>query len=235
MPLEGQQWIIDPRRPYLAAKYMGELWIKLNHVSREAMAAFMRRFSQYIDAEDGTPGQADNATTADDADTLDGLDSTDLAIHMWAQTLNTETNTFPGTSSNVEVNSVNIEAPTSGFLVISGTVYFNNNSGSVTNDVDVQAMLDGSSIPGGIDQATTRLEADLGGHDAATLSYTVTIPVTAGSHTVSQEIDPGSTSDWFYNGAYLTVIFYPESAGSLDTLTSSSASSLTPGSGVDGG
>lgn len=43
-----------------------------DNVTREAMSAFMRRFAKYIDAEDGSPAQADNATTADNADTLDG-------------------------------------------------------------------------------------------------------------------------------------------------------------------
>jgi hypothetical protein len=42
------------------------------NVTRGEMAAFMHRFAQYIDAEDGTPAEADNAST------LDGLDSTDL-------------------------------------------------------------------------------------------------------------------------------------------------------------
>ncbi len=36
-------------------------------VTRQQMSAFMRRLAQYLDAEDGTPGQADNA------DTVDGL------------------------------------------------------------------------------------------------------------------------------------------------------------------
>jgi hypothetical protein len=53
-------------------------------VKRSQMAAFMKRFAQYLGAEDGTPAQADHATTADsatsattadDADTLDGIDS----------------------------------------------------------------------------------------------------------------------------------------------------------------
>ncbi len=39
-----------------------------SNVNRGQMAAFMRRFAQYIDAEDGTPAQADNAATADFAD-----------------------------------------------------------------------------------------------------------------------------------------------------------------------
>ena len=44
-------------------------------VNRGQMAAFMRRFAQYIGAEDGTPAMADHATTADtasDANTVDG-------------------------------------------------------------------------------------------------------------------------------------------------------------------
>jgi hypothetical protein len=43
-----------------------------NTVTRAQMAAFLRRFAQYLDAEDGTPGYAD---TAGDADTLDGQDA----------------------------------------------------------------------------------------------------------------------------------------------------------------
>jgi len=36
-----------------------------NAVTREQMSAFMRRLAQYLDAEDGTPGEADNADTVD--------------------------------------------------------------------------------------------------------------------------------------------------------------------------
>ena len=41
-------------------------------VKRQQMAAFMRRFAQYLGAEDGIVSEADNA------DTLDGLDSTEF-------------------------------------------------------------------------------------------------------------------------------------------------------------
>ncbi len=43
-------------------------------VKRQQMAAFLRRFAAYIGAEDGTPAQADNATTADSATTADDAD-----------------------------------------------------------------------------------------------------------------------------------------------------------------
>jgi hypothetical protein len=38
-----------------------------DNVTRGQMAAFMERFAEYLGAEDGTPAQADNATTADSA------------------------------------------------------------------------------------------------------------------------------------------------------------------------
>ncbi len=216
----------------------GTLYCPKDNVTREQMSAFMKRLAvnQVVDAATALEADhattADSATAADDADTLDGLDSTELAPVAWAQTRDNDGNIFPATASNVEVNSVAIDAPGAGVLVISGTVYFNNNSGGTTGDVDLQAMIDGAAIPAGTDQATTRLEADASGHDAATLSYTVTIPVTAGAHVISQEVDPGSTSDWFYNGNYLTVVFYPSAQGTLETTMSSGA--VVPDSGVDG-
>jgi len=39
------------------------LYCPEDNVSRGQMAAFLRRFAQYLGAEDGTPAQADNATT----------------------------------------------------------------------------------------------------------------------------------------------------------------------------
>ncbi|MEA2000302.1 MAG: S-layer homology domain-containing protein [Actinomycetota bacterium] len=53
-------------------------------VTRGQMAAFMRRFAQFLGAEDGTVSNADHAATADsattagDADTLGGLSAEDL-------------------------------------------------------------------------------------------------------------------------------------------------------------
>ncbi|MGF1667947.1 MAG: S-layer homology domain-containing protein [Acidimicrobiia bacterium] len=47
-------------------------------VTRGQMAAFMQRFAQYIDAEDGSPAEADHAATSGDADTLDGFQASQL-------------------------------------------------------------------------------------------------------------------------------------------------------------
>lgn len=46
-----------------------------DNVSRGQMSAFMRRFAQYIDAEDGTPALADHATTAGSADSATTADN----------------------------------------------------------------------------------------------------------------------------------------------------------------
>ena len=46
-------------------------------VKRQQMAAFMRRFAQYLGAEDGIVSEADNAATAGDADTLDDYNASD--------------------------------------------------------------------------------------------------------------------------------------------------------------
>jgi len=202
-----------------------------DNVTRAQMATFMRNLAENQVVDAATAVTAESAATADDADTLDGLNSTDVQTLVWSQTLDNDSNKFPGTSANVEVNSVDINAPVSGFIVISGTVYFNNNSAGTT-ETDLEAKLDGSAIPAGTDQATTRLEADVAGHDDANLSYTVTIPVSAGAHTVSQEVDPG-TDNWFYNGAYLTVVFHPASTVNHDRITSVS-SAETGDPGVDG-
>jgi hypothetical protein len=57
-------------------------------VTREQMSAFMHRFAEYLGAEDGTPAEADHATSADtadsaaNADTLDGAELSDVRV-LW--------------------------------------------------------------------------------------------------------------------------------------------------------
>jgi hypothetical protein len=139
-------------------------------------------------------------------------------ILMWAETETDDVNTFPAVATSVPVNSIGITVPRAGFLVISGTAYVNNNTAAAsTYEFDLEAKLDGSAINAGTDQATTRVTEDGSGNDDANLSYTATVAVTAGAHTVSQEVDP-SGSDWFYNGNYLTVLFIPSGLGTLETI-----------------
>jgi hypothetical protein len=52
------------------------------------------------------------------------------------------------------------------------------------------------------------------------VSYTVTVPITAGAHTVSQELF-GAMTDYFHNHEYLTVMFVP--TGSHESLAGTTA------------
>ena len=54
-------------------------------VKRQQMAAFMRRFAQYLGAEDGIVSEADNAATAGDADTLDDYKAVEYSSGCTAQ------------------------------------------------------------------------------------------------------------------------------------------------------
>lgn len=58
-----------------------EFWLN-DFVTRGQMAAFMERFAGYIGAKDGTPAQADNATTADSATTADQRDKRRQCRHL---------------------------------------------------------------------------------------------------------------------------------------------------------
>lgn len=100
-----------------------------DNVTRGQMGAFMKRFAQYIDAEDGTPGQADNA------DQLDGKDGpayeTVVAAASCGVTMSSggdlATTCIPssdgsvGPATNAEVLEVTIEAPAAGALQISSS------------------------------------------------------------------------------------------------------------------
>lgn len=183
-----------------------------DNVTREAMSAFMRRFAKYIDAEDGTPGQADNA------DMLDGKDSDEVMSRVWGSNdSNGAGSSVSGvTASNLEeINSVSIDAPANGFLVISGNVFVNPTT--ATNYV-IQPLLDGNTIAPGPDIGESGWIALFNpspdDHNFS-MAYTVVTAVTAGSHTVSQEIGPFSGSaDFFFNKQTLTVQFIP--SGSVE-------------------
>lgn len=99
-------------------------------VTREQMAAFMRRFAQYLGAEDGTPAQADNAAM------LGGDAPTAYQTRVWARSCGIEpsggmnpSTCLPNTSGELpmsgvaEVLAVQINAPASGTLQLSSTGY----------------------------------------------------------------------------------------------------------------
>lgn len=84
-----------------------------DEVTRGQMSAFMRRFAQYIGAEDGTPAQADNA------DTVDGRNARDLLTRAVTRRSADEANLPLGQLPDyTNVSSVEIVAPSDGAIVV---------------------------------------------------------------------------------------------------------------------
>ena len=124
-------------------------------------------------------------------------------------------------SATTEVNSVPIEAPVDGVLLISGTAYVNSYE-EFAIDYILNPKVDGSNATpygwGAFQNAG--VGNPLGNGDPGsrfTLSYPLSQPVGAGSHTVSQELGQysGEPAEFFYNQNELSVMFVPGSRASV--------------------
>lgn len=133
---------------------------------------------------------------------------------MWASTDNTFGGTTLTASGQVTVNSVTITVPAGGgFIVISGTAFVNNDAGTQLDYV-LRPRIDGVDIIS--DFAAYRDLAANGPGDQGSLSYTLTVPIAAGTRTVSQLLGPSTgTANFFYNRQNLTVLFIPLSQGNV--------------------
>ena len=150
---------------------------------------------------------------------------------MWAHTDNTFAGTTLTAAGLTEVNSVSINIPASGFITISGMVFINNNG--VAADYVLNPKVDGNNVLGHGSQGF--LTAAANGANVAelfSLSYTLTVPISAGAHTVSQTAGPETgTSNYFFNRNNLTVIYLPASQGSVTpviTPLSQDSNEITP-------
>lgn len=131
---------------------------------------------------------------------------------VWASTDTTGGGISITAGGKTEVNSVSINAPAAGFVVISGSVFINN--GGVSTPLVLNPLIDGAELfPTAGFQASFTAAADLAGAaELFSLAYTITIPIAAGAHTVSQVAGPFfGTTDFFYNRNNLTVLFLPGS------------------------
>ncbi len=175
-------------------------------VKRQQMAAFLRRFANYIGAEDGTPAQADNATTADsattagDADTLEGYTAAQLSPVVAGA--NFEVDAVGGGLFGETIAEVTIAAPADGVLVMSAT----GDTWAGTGAIWCAFELDGGGtfLPGiwaGYVDHAQDSEADCVTSGIA--------EVTAGDHTVGLVY----SGDSMYFGQ-MSVVWYPH--GSLD-------------------
>jgi hypothetical protein len=140
--------------------------------SRGEMAAFMKRYAQFIDAEDGTPGEADNA------DTVDGFHADGLARAAGS------------TSTEGLADTVDIEAPDDGFLVVNSVV-----EGTDGDTWTCSIELDGAQAPDGFAITAT---------GDGPCPNSVVLPVAAGEHTVDLAADADTV-----NASSLSVVFVP--------------------------
>ena len=185
----------------------------------------------------GKPPLKVNSTTKVanlNADRLDDKDSTELAPILRAQ----QDSLLGGqlVSGTTEINSVAIQAPVDGVLMISGTAYVNSYEQAPT-DYALNPKVDGSNATPAGWGAYYFADAGQSGDGAPgsrfTLSYTVSQPVNAGSHTVTQEIGRygGAPASFFYNNNELSVEFVPgaqASASDAVTLRAAQDSGLSP-------
>ena len=93
-------------------------------VNRGQMAAFMRRFAQYIGAEDGTPAEADHAATADVATTADTATNANTVDGKSAIQFQPTTNDFDAEGSV----AVNVDDK---FEIVTGSVTTTDGTGQI--------------------------------------------------------------------------------------------------------
>jgi len=147
---------------------------------------------------------------------------------MWAQTDVELADTSFANAVGSTINSLTINAPSSGFIVISGSVVLYNN-GASTWEHYLIPYVDGVAVPeqtasGGAPNdfaSTYKAASSINPGAIFPLSYTLTIPITAGIHTVSQTAGPqvGFPAPHGYNKNYLTVVFYPDAQGTMTEAT----------------
>lgn len=173
-----------------------------DYVTRGQMAAFMRRFAQYIRAEDGTPAQADNARR------LGGRSADNLTV-VAAADIDTE---LAGSIVSVvtTINEVEIEAPTDGILIINGSTHVSAGAAATTA---IKPYVDNNSVGayGSFDTLSPGVDDD---DRFDNLAYTTAVAVSSGTHQVRQDIgqlfgDGLIGAQLLYNANMLTVLFIP--------------------------
>ena len=106
------------------------------------------------------------------------------------------------------VSSLNLTVPNlSGRLFISATVFINNQT-DIAGDFQAKILLDGNPTVGPTFDGFISL-GENGNDDLGSLSFSKTITISAGAHTVAVRVDPGQIDEWFYNAHNLSVLYVP--------------------------
>jgi hypothetical protein len=136
------------------------------------------------------------------ADELDGKDSDQILPLVRAQ--KDPIPLFCGTVSgmNAQTNSVSITAPTDGVLMVTGNVRLYNPS-TAEQSFSARIRVDG--------EEEDHIDAsDVDPSTSADLSPNVTLPVSAGQHTVSLDaVRSGGSGEWSYTSDNLGVMSVP--------------------------
>lgn len=142
-------------------------------VTRGQMSAFLRRFAQYLGAEDGTPARADNA------DTVDGHHASDLLTRAATRRSLDEANlTLDQVPGYTNISSVQIVAPSNGAIVVHYSL-------SAERGADSTAFRIGVSRGGNCSNVDANTHVYGSVSDNArwdTVSGTATFPVGSGTH-----------------------------------------------------
>ncbi|MPZ71374.1 MAG: hypothetical protein GEU71_17900 [Actinobacteria bacterium] len=160
-----------------------------DNVTREQMAAFMRRLAEGQVVDAATALEADHAATADDADTLDGKDSTAYTT-LWATTAGAfDEGTSIGSlaaGAPFEADSVEITALDDGALLLTANTGWETGSANawpvqwleVDTGTPCNSFTDGDAVDG------TEVE-ESPNQRGSSLSSLGVLPASAGTHTVS--------------------------------------------------
>jgi hypothetical protein len=161
-----------------------------------------------LDGQDSTGFLAANGKAAD-SQLLDGKESDEILPFLRAQKDVRPDNTQAQTGSSATANTVPIMAPTDGYFVISGSVELFNYDTSTDQIFVLRATIDGAQTAG---EAAVRLRPG----DTVTQAFNVTVPVSAGQHSVTTEVLRATGSgSWYFNRNYLNVMFVPQGRGAV--------------------
>jgi hypothetical protein len=112
----------------------------------------------------------------------------------------------------IETNSLTITVPSGGVVTLSGSVGSSWNGGFLA----LNPYIDGSKVPAG--NVYSAAYAQAGGWNTA--SYTLTVPILPGSHTISQSIVFfGGATNIQIGSNHLTVSFLPTAQSSYNSAT----------------
>jgi hypothetical protein len=115
----------------------------------------------------------------------------------------------------VQLNSLTFTAPSNGYIVISGMVFINSTTATVYY---LTPRIDGTNV------RTFGILDGAAAGELESMAYTMTAPITAGAHTISQTVRPESgTANFFYNANDLTVTFIPQGSVVPAALAATSA------------